>query len=117
MELVCNKHGLTEHILDSENYIRCKKCRINAVNKCRKKTKIKAVEYKGGKCEICSYNKCIEALEFHHKDSTKKDFGISKGPTRSWEKVKNEIDKCMLLCANCHREIHVEERNGRPTVS
>ena len=66
-----------------------------------------AIEYKGGKCLICGYNRCNEALEFHHIDSHKKDFGISKdGYTRSWEKVKLELDKCICVCANCHREIH-----------
>jgi predicted HNH restriction endonuclease len=46
-------------------------------------------------------------LDFHHVDSTKKEFGIgNSGYTRSWEKVKKELDKCILVCANCHREIH-----------
>lgn len=40
----------------------------------RKRTKIALVEYKGGKCCICGYNKCIEALEFHHLDPSQKDF-------------------------------------------
>jgi hypothetical protein len=66
-----------------------------------------AVNYKGGGCQFCGYDRCIEALEFHHLDPTLKDFGISyKGYTRSWERVKEEIDKCTLLCANCHREVH-----------
>ena len=65
------------------------------------------VSYKGGRCVICGYDRCIEALEFHHLDPTQKDFGISsKGYTRSWGKVKEEADKCVLLCANCHREVH-----------
>ena len=69
-----------------------------------------AVEYKGSKCMVCGYNRCIEALEFHHNNSTEKDFSISeKGYTRSWAKVKEELDKCMLLCANCHREIHAQQ--------
>lgn len=67
----------------------------------------KAIEYKGGRCEICGYSKCPEALEFHYADSSLKDFGVSeKGHTRSWEKVREEIEKCVLVCANCHREIH-----------
>lgn len=71
----------------------------------RKAIRLKAIEYKGGKCELCGYNKCIEALEFHHFTNIK-TFGIShKGYTRSWEKVQAELDLCQLLCANCHREI------------
>jgi 5-methylcytosine-specific restriction endonuclease McrA len=66
-----------------------------------------AIEYKGGCCQECGYNRCFEALEFHHLEPTQKDSGISqKGYARSWEKVKNEIEKCVLLCANCHREFH-----------
>ncbi len=78
-----------------------------AVVKRRKKVRSMAIEYKGGKCEICGYNRCVQALEFHHL-SEDKDFGISdKGYTRSWEKVKKEIDKCILVCSNCHRELHI----------
>ena len=80
---------------------------IKAVQRRREKVRQMAVEYKGGGCEICGYDRCIEALEFHHLDPAKKEFGISsKGYARSWEKVKNEIEKCILLCANCHREYH-----------
>ncbi len=80
---------------------------LDAVKRRRAKVREMAVEYKGGSCEVCGYNHCIEALEFHHLDPTKKDFGISaKGYARSWEKVKAEIEKCVLLCANCHREFH-----------
>lgn len=79
------------------------------VDKRRKAVKQKAVEYKGGKCEICGYNKCSDALHFHHSDPTEKDFAISKnGHSRSWERVRNEIDKCILICANCHAEEHAK---------
>jgi hypothetical protein len=102
----CKKHGETDGYFCSKR-IRCKKCNVEAVTKRRRKIKLKAVEYKGDKCEICGYNKCINVFEFHHKDPNEKDFAIShNGHSRSWERVKKEIDKCMLLCANCHREIH-----------
>lgn len=56
---------------------------------------------------LCGYSKCIAALDFHHTDPSKKDFGISSGGyTRSFEKIKDELDKCILVCANCHRELH-----------
>ena len=65
-----------------------------------------AIEYKGGKCQVCGYNKYQGALELHHLKKEDKEFGIGdKGYTRSWEKVKTELDKCILLCANCHREV------------
>ena len=72
----------------------------------KKKKKIELVEYKGGKCERCGYNKCIEALEFHHLDPTKKDFNVS-AHSYSSKRMKDEADKCLLLCSNCHREEHV----------
>lgn len=76
----------------------------------RKRTKIKLVEYKGGKCEFCGYNKSINALQFHHIDSNEKDFTIS-GKSLSFERLKNEVDKCLLLCANCHHEVHEKNKS------
>ena len=103
----CKKHGLTEYVLEGRGYYRCVKCRAYQVTKRRDRVKVKAIEYKGGKCERCSYKKCIPALEFHHVESEHKDFSLSgDGHTRSWEKIKVELDKCILVCANCHREIH-----------
>ena len=79
---------------------------IKAVAKRRRKLKEFAVSYKGGRCEICGYSKCVWALDLHHRDPKTKDFGIAaKGYTRSWDAVKKEADKCALVCANCHREI------------
>ncbi len=72
----------------------------------RRRQKAKAVAYKGGKCAICGYDKCQSALEFHHTDPAKKDFHPGSGHTRAWDRVKAELDKCLLLCANCHREAH-----------
>lgn len=104
----CKKHGVTEFSKNSRS--RCLICRKDAVTKRRKKLKIMSVEYKGGKCEKCGYNKCTDALDFHHVDPTQKDFGLSmRGMTRSWEKIKQELDKCILVCSNCHREIHAEQ--------
>lgn len=107
IEKVCKKHGLTTHSLYHETRYICNKCRTVSVNKCQAKVKFRAVEYKGGKCERCGYSKCIGALHFHHKDPTKKNFTIA---TRSrftpWKMLIEELDKCELLCANCHAETH-----------
>jgi len=70
-----------------------------------KSQKIKYVEYKGGKCQLCGYSKCIAALDFHHINPKEKEFSITTY-RKSWDIVRPELDKCNLLCANCHREIH-----------
>jgi len=109
----CQKHGMTSHYVQKKTgRIRCRKCIINAVDKRRKVLKLKSIEYKGGKCIKCEYSKCIEALEFHHIDPSQKDFSLSStGVTRSWDSIKKELDKCILVCSNCHREIHFGQRN------
>ena len=71
----------------------------------RNRVKTKLVEYKGEKCQCCGYNRCIRALEFHHLDPSQKDFTIS-GKSKSFETLKKEADKCILVCSNCHKEIH-----------
>lgn len=84
---------------------------VISVSNRRRKVKEELVKYKGGCCERCGYNKYIGALEFHHKEPSQKDFSVAnKGATKSLDFLKTEVDKCMLVCANCHREIHEELR-------
>lgn len=69
-----------------------------------------ALEYKGNKCEICGYNKCSEALDFHHEIPNEKEFSLSdRNLILDWQIIKKELDKCILICANCHREIHAKK--------
>ena len=75
------------------------------MNHRRSALKQKAVDYLGGHCTICSYNKTNSALEFHHIDDFEKDFNISSKMS-SWKRIEKELKKCVLLCANCHREVH-----------
>jgi 5-methylcytosine-specific restriction endonuclease McrA len=78
-----------------------------AVSERRKKLREMALEYGGGKCILCGYSLSKRAMVFHHVDASQKDFGLSvRGLTRSWEKMKAELEKCVLLCANCHGEVH-----------
>ncbi len=80
---------------------------IETVKRRRRKLKEMAVKYKGGKCQICGYDKCQESLVFHHLDPKQKDFNLSaRGLTRSWTRIKKELDKCVLLCVKCHCEVH-----------
>lgn len=60
----------------------------------------------GEKCAICGYNKCDSALELHHLNPQEKDFTFSKNTNRAWEQIVSELPKTILVCANCHREIH-----------
>ena len=107
IEKQCKTHGSCKYVLEGRGAYRCTKCRSDAVTKRRRKVKTLLVEYKGGQCEKCGYDKCIGALEFHHLDPTKKDFGISSnGNTLKLDIMKKEADKCILVCSNCHKEIH-----------
>lgn len=81
------------------------------VTQARQRTKQKAVEYKGGCCIVCGYSKSVSALCFHHRDPDQKDFGVS-AVTKAWNTVKSELDKCDLLCLNCHAEVHEMLRLG-----
>lgn len=105
----CFKCTPTRNIYSSkEEQLEARKKQIVAsVQRRRNKIKEMAIEYKGSSCKICGYNKCNAALEFHHIDPNEKDFAIgNKGHTKSWESVKKELDKCIMVCANCHRELH-----------
>lgn len=106
-QTVCKKHGIVGSVGTQRK--RCKICNKEAVIKRRKKVKAALVDYKGGKCSRCGYAKCLAALEFHHRDPAEKERGLSqKGATISLARLKVEADKCELLCANCHREVHAE---------
>lgn len=91
-----------------------KQLKINSVRQVidwRKRVKVKLVEYKGGECVKCGYKKCTQALQFHHTNPDEKDFTIS-GKSWSFERLKKEVDKCILVCSNCHTEIHEKINMG-----
>lgn len=78
-----------------------------ATNNRRRRLKKLMAGSKGGKCQFCGYSKYIGALDFHHVDPTKKSFQLSMEELyRSWELIIKEMDECILVCANCHREVH-----------
>lgn len=85
----------------------CKSCTKQFSLDRQRELKKKCVIYKGGKCQQCGYSRCMAALEFHHCDPSKKDFTISAlKHTVFDESLKDELDKCRLLCSNCHKEEH-----------
>jgi len=80
----------------------------DAVKKWRSSTKSRIVESMGGCCQICSYDKCNNALELHHIDPEEKElsFGNVMANPKSWDNIVKELRKCILLCSNCHKEVH-----------
>jgi hypothetical protein len=90
----------------------CKKCKSDYSIWYTRKCKQDMVDYKGGVCERCGYDDCLTALDFHHLDPTEKDFSLKERTARKvTDEVKRELDKCILVCATCHREIHEEINN------
>lgn len=78
-----------------------------ATNIRRSRIKVKMVEYLGGRCQVCGYDKYIGSLDFHHVNSKSKSFNLSVDNLyRSWEVIMAELDKCVIVCSNCHRELH-----------
>ena len=102
----CPRHGETLFWLEARGIYRCLRCRSEAVSRRRRKLKETLVADAGGCCALCGYNRYIGALQFHHRDGTQKQFGLSdRGLTRSLHAVRAEAKKCILLCANCHSEV------------
>lgn len=104
----CTRCGDTnpEHFTKGR-YTECKKCR-NSYNKriLRNKQSL-AIEYLGGKCICCGYDTFECALDIHHLNPEKKDTNFSSHAYWSWERLKKELEDCVLLCSNCHRAVHM----------
>ena len=103
-----------ENVLEISNFYKrrdgtgvvayCKSCTTHQTLERQRKLKKLAVEYKGGACIRCGFSGHPAVFDFHHRDKSEKSFGISRYKnTNINEKLKQELDKCDLLCANCHR--------------
>ncbi|HUH81404.1 MAG TPA: hypothetical protein VLZ06_08765 [Solirubrobacteraceae bacterium] len=101
----CSRHGLVEFRHRPDGGSRCVRCRAEAVTRRRRKVKRTLVEEAGGACQLCGYDRCLAALEFHHLDPEAKSFQMSVRYARSLESARAEAAKCALLCANCHAEV------------
>jgi hypothetical protein len=96
---LCDK----QYIAGRGHYLQvCKSCRTA---KYRQELKRQAVRHLGGRCQICGYSRCLSALQFHHRDPKQKVFTIADY-SGGWEKIRLEVEKCVLLCGNCHTEVH-----------
>lgn len=88
------------------SFSKCKVCHNKQTIERFRKYKLQAINYKGGKCVTCGYNKCPGSLHFHHVEPNKKDPNWKQMRNWKFDKIKNELDKCILVCGNCHGEIH-----------
>lgn len=102
--LICEKEFILKSYLANKRQC-CYECMPEGKQLTRTDFIAKLKEKSGGKCQRCGYNKSLVALDFHHIDSSKKDFTISDDNFRLIDAVK-EIKKCILICSNCHREYH-----------
>jgi hypothetical protein len=103
-----------------QNKIRCSQDSVKLCYKCKHKSKrlayrISSANYKNNKCEICGLERNtiddLDLFDFHHTDRSNKSFELGdKIEERKWEDIKKELDKCMMLCANCHRKQHLYTR-------
>lgn len=112
----CKKHGEVKAYREKKNGIYhtlCSICKRTYLRNKKHRIKEKLVDYMGSKCSFCGYDKCIDCLEFHHKNPGEKKFGISDAISahRTWDYIVKEVEKCLLLCNRCHRELHHIEHN------
>lgn len=114
MDRDCKVHGLTRHYqrVDHGNSWKCNKCNRAAVRKSRNAKRDRVLALRGSKCQECGYDKCKDALHYHHLDPSHKDFQLDKDTLtkKSVEEIDREVEKCVLLCANCHAEVHAGVR-------
>jgi len=81
----------------------------NEIKSDHKKNKNLYLEYRGRKCEKCGYDKCQASLILHHKNPNEKSFSLTDIRVKFNDKVKKELDKCDVLCSNCHLEEHINK--------
>ena len=84
----------------------CAKCQNEYNLKSGQEKRKKAIEYLGGKCVKCGYDKYYGSIDLHHLDPSKKDASFTGLRSWSWERILKEIENCIPLCRNCHGEVH-----------
>lgn len=90
---------------------RCRDCENARHVKLWAEKKNRAIAYLGSKCKDCGYTGHTAVFDFHHRDPKEKDVVWVQLRSRKWQKITQELDKCDLLCANCHRIRHNEDRS------
>lgn len=94
----------------NKNRNRCGSCNTKIR---RFRAKAAAIKYLGEKCAKCGWQGDQAALEFHHKNFREKDFIIGNAANKKWENIKQELERCALLCANCHAIAHTSKRSAQ----
>jgi ribosomal protein L44E len=111
-DLLCANCHRTRHAREDANLVD-----MHPSAESRRRTKLRAVAWFGGTCHGCDQAHSAQLFDFHHWDASDKQFGIATdGIARSWDKILAELEKCVMLCANCHREVHAGVRKIRPTL-
>src|SRR6056300_1374891 len=107
-ELVINLN-ITQNTYDRKDY-ECNVCKQTRTTDRARRNKLEAIKYKGGSCVDCGGTFPPRVFDFHHVNPDDKEHKIaSMLRSQSWENAKQELDKCVLLCANCHRIRHSED--------
>ena len=107
----CPFHG-PQNFRNYGGAFRCPRCNVERVMERRRAVKAILVREAGGACVACGYDRCLRALEFHHRDREAKQFSIGRyGHTRSLARARAEVAKCVLLCSNCHMEVEAGIRS------
>jgi len=104
----CEKNGSEFYYKKTEERFNswCKACLYEFQRKRWISRKIKAVEMMGNKCCRCGYDKNIAVLDFHHVNPNTKEMSWTKLRLQKWSRIVEELKKCILVCSNCHGEIH-----------
>lgn len=97
---------------DQKPFPRCKECMRTEVTRRARNLKVQAVAYKGGVCIDCGKMPHVAAMSFHHREPDKKDFEIGTRKGLKFENIQKELDKCDLLCRNCHAVRHFDTDFG-----
>jgi len=100
-KFICKTCG-NESCNNSRN-LECSTCRNKQQ---RHEKREKAIQFLGGKCSVCGYDRCFYSLQFHHCDPETKLFGLANSWNIPWKEIEDEMKKCVLVCSNCHGEIH-----------
>jgi len=126
---ILSRHNITTHGRKIEHYDACQVCGCASKEgrrlcpTCRSKVsrfvnKIRAIRQLGGRCEICGWIPSVNefaAMDFHHVNSSSKEYAIGRNFNKSWKVLQEELLKCQLLCSRCHNILH-SDRNGNSAI-